>query len=820
MRACRSRTHRRKGFTSFTLAILCVLAASHGRLVNAQSGRVKKKITITSPKLGENKSIVATGNVIYLKFSVNDPEVTFVKVRVTTNTGDAGGFVIKLTAPQTEYDRYVPLFKGDNKIELFAVKGNVSDTAPSDSLPVECNDPSCYLALPATAPPTTPPTGETGTAAQPDASQQLIIIKRPTGDVSESTATAVVFVQKKSDIKSLSLAVYDSEENRVDYKPSVDVIDAVEMGVVTVPLKMAKGLNTIRVFDPAKKTESSRQAMAIVNCNAAACGTEAPTTAAVKTEAFAIELPVEVSNTSTISPVISIPKGNDIKKLRVEVTNGEYKWTLKETFVTYVEDKPGISIPRIKVLQGKNDIRVSDADNVGNSTTVQFVCNGARCANTFDNISFVQPPDQYKVENEPTISSRIRVQESSNIKRILVRVIDESGNTVEDDLNKEAIPLEFVNGATEFPRQIRVVEGDNRVTVFDAQDIGNPEKRATVMVRCTGSKCGYVDSGSSQTVRMSVGFEQAGASSATSETKPFLDFFFTTPLRFMGAEQIPRLSAWGLIRLSTTPEQTAAAGAFPSNLINQVSQTRETIGLVQSFDYLAGVEWRVFGTDGKYLGLGSNARKAHFYLVAGGGAINPLSSQKETVQIFRVPDAGSSQRELFVSRFGTEAAAKSFIGFVFPERDRFLRQFYGGLRLKTFDCEDAACTRYRNRFPATFDFMVGQNEAVTGGRLKNDITDDTGKIIGRKRSWVLRFDAFLPLSVRGAAFNLYGTALLKVGNGGVRITTPLFLDQAPGEILITNPNVFVAPNLQLDRDYYKIGVGFDLMRLILRQPQQ
>jgi hypothetical protein len=316
---------------------------------------------------------------------------------------------------------------------------------------------------------------------------------------------------------------------------------------------------------------------------------------------------------------------------------------------------------------------------------------------------------------------------------------------------------------------------------------------------------------------MAVGFEQAGASSATSETKPFLDFFFTTPLRFFGEGPIPRLAAWGLIRISTTPEQTAAVGAFPSNLINQVSQSRETVGLVQSFDYLAGMEVRLFGLDGKFFGLGPNGKKTQFYVAGGGGAINPLSSQKETVQIFRVPGEGSSQRDLFVNRFGEDAAANSFIGFVFPERDRFLRQFYAGLRIKSFDCDDAPCTRFANRFPATFDFMIGQNEAVTGGRLKNDITDETGKIIGRKRSWVLRFDAFYPLTVRGAAFNLYGTALLKVGGPGVKITTPLFLDQAPGEILITSPSVFVAPNLQLDRDYYKIGVGFDLIRLLLRQ---
>jgi len=54
---------------------------------------------------------------------------------------------------------------------------------------------------------------------------------------------------------------------------------------------------------------------------------------------------------------------------------------------------------------------------------------------------------------------------------------------------------------------------------------------------------------------------------------------------------------------------------------------------------------------------------------------------------------------------------------------------------------------------------------------------------------------------------------MKLGGGGVHITTPLFLDTAPGDVLVTSNDVFVAPNLQLNRDYYKIGVGINLLDL-------
>jgi hypothetical protein len=318
--------------------------------------------------------------------------------------------------------------------------------------------------------------------------------------------------------------------------------------------------------------------------------------------------------------------------------------------------------------------------------------------------------------------------------------------------------------------------------------------------------------------RLIVGLEQAGASSANSETKPFLDLFFTRPL---SKGDLPRVSIWGQIRLSTTPEQVGATGAFPSNLVNQVAQTGKTVDLVESFDFLAGLEVKVFSSGGHFPSLAPGKKqKNHFYLLAGGGAINPLTTTKESAQIFKVPSTDSPQRQLFVDRFGADAANKTYVAFVFPERDRFFRQFYAGFRLKTFYYENDNDNKMLNQFPGMLDVMFGQNEAVTGGRLKNDVTDSSGKIIGRKRSYVFRLDGFYPLPIKSASFlYLYGTAMMKIGGGGVRITTPLFLDTAPGDVLVTNKDVFIAPTLQINRDYYKIGIGIDLFDLFNRKPK-
>ena len=87
---------------------------------------------------------------------------------------------------------------------------------------------------------------------------------------------------------------------------------------------------------------------------------------------------------------------------------------------------------------------------------------------------------------------------------------------------------------------------------------------------------------------------------------------------------------------------------------------------------------------------------------------------------------------------------------------------------------------------------------------------------------VLRFDAFYPFPLREANFlYFYGTAIMKIGAGGVRIQNPLFLDTAPGDVLITDPKVFIPSSdlqkiFQPSRDYYKLGVGINLTELFNR----
>ena len=104
------------------------------------------------------------------------------------------------------------------------------------------------------------------------------------------------------------------------------------------------------------------------------------------------------------------------------------------------------------------------------------------------------------------------------------------------------------------------------------------------------------------------------------------------------------------------------------------------------------------------------------------------------------------------------------------------------------------------RYPAVLDITFGQNEAVTGGRL---------------RGGVLRLEGFYPLPYDGLKFiNIFGTALMRLTQ--TNITDPLILERAPEGTTVPAANVFVQTVPQINRDYYRIGVGIDFMALIKR----
>jgi hypothetical protein len=153
------------------------------------------------------------------------------------------------------------------------------------------------------------------------------------------------------------------------------------------------------------------------------------------------------------------------------------------------------------------------------------------------------------------------------------------------------------------------------------------------------------------------------------------------------------------------------------------------------------------------------------------------------------------------------------IVFLSPDRDRFFRQYYGGIRFKTYYFLDpnatpdrkekcgAPSTVYPNdycrNFPGIFDITWGQNESVTGGRLHGSI---------------LRFEGFYPIPSFPGVF-VYGTTLVRLARRA-NIRPPLLLDLEPSPLSLSDPHVFPFTLDTTDRDFFRFGVAVDLIHLI------
>ena len=206
--------------------------------------------------------------------------------------------------------------------------------------------------------------------------------------------------------------------------------------------------------------------------------------------------------------------------------------------------------------------------------------------------------------------------------------------------------------------------------------------------------------------RVLVGVEQTAAGASAPVQKLAAELSFSEPLH-------PRVEAWGDVRLSSLPRTvTSTAASLPLDAVKLAASTPLT-DLVRSGDFLAGVSYRVSGQGTSWSTLS---------VIAGAGASTALASAQS----------------------------------------RFLRQYYGGLRVESAKHTHIAAV------------MVGQNEVVTGGSLAGA---------------VVRFDGFYSLPLPdGTAVYLFGTAILRA---------------APGHSTTDN-----------GRDSYRIGLGVDVFQIL------
>ena len=329
--------------------------------------------------------------------------------------------------------------------------------------------------------------------------------------------------------------------------------------------------------------------------------------------------------------------------------------------------------------------------------------------------------------------------------------------------------------------------------------------------------CDASKSGGGEIAEAIVGFQQAGASAASSAQKFFFDFYVSRPVpigRFPcgpGHEAFdffgPRLRWWGNVRVASYPQQVSTSVAtFAANFSAEIGKLPVN-KLAQTAEFVSGLEWRVAEFGRSLRGNDRNeGQRFTLSVFGGGGASGPLQPS-DTLQIFETPPGSSPQHERFAQTFPAAASSK-YVGFISPDRDRFFRQYSGGLRMTTFYVKNGEFGKPDQPYlaaPAMVSFSLGRNEMITGGVLQG--------IVGR-------FEAFYPLllwgdrSDRTAIIYLFGTAMLRLG--AAHQSAPFALKPAGTDKSGSDPDVALVTSAN-NRDTYVIGVGIDLTQ-VLKKP--
>lgn len=329
--------------------------------------------------------------------------------------------------------------------------------------------------------------------------------------------------------------------------------------------------------------------------------------------------------------------------------------------------------------------------------------------------------------------------------------------------------------------------GDNQITV---ELVSDSSVNSSITVNSTAS----ADTKTAFT-RAIIGVEQAAAASAKPEQKLFLEFNLTAPL-FAKDKNPLEAPVWlwlnpRITSLPTPLTSTVAEFSTASNFLTPFNEGKVN-EIVQGFEFLGGIEFKLghpFGAIPSGFGKETKVRFG-FSLVAAAGMSTPFGTEQVAPQFFKV---NSTVTEAFPG-----AKDKEFIAFVTADRNRFFRQYYGGLRLKSYYVKGNHPDELENIFPGIIDLTFGQNETVTGGNLHGG---------------VVRIDGIYPLPFAKGIY-VFGSALMKLSKP--KIPPPIILQVPETAPEFPSDKVFIQQAPPRDADHYRIGVGVDLIRLLKR----
>jgi len=296
---------------------------------------------------------------------------------------------------------------------------------------------------------------------------------------------------------------------------------------------------------------------------------------------------------------------------------------------------------------------------------------------------------------------------------------------------------------------------------------------------------------------------------------------------------------WLNPRVASAPE-TASTALTSVSSASSLTQPigAQTIGqITQTFEFQAGLEYYVIKPwNGALFGSGHSWAKTSLSLILGGGTLTPFNSistaseyglnnnlgKQFNQSVTANPNQNLSQIYPVLAgalcNFGFTGSSTvtcptppvtgiKTAAFVFPNRSRFYRDYYGGFRIRTFyfsgSCQTqpnglaAGPCRSANVYPGTFDVRLGQDETVTGGFLRGVVLTLTGSY---------------PLPGTDGTVRIFGSSYLRLHKNAN--TTALVMVPSQSFTSLDDPSVVVQQIRPSDQDYYRLGLGVDLVPLI------
>jgi len=326
--------------------------------------------------------------------------------------------------------------------------------------------------------------------------------------------------------------------------------------------------------------------------------------------------------------------------------------------------------------------------------------------------------------------------------------------------------------------------------------------------------------------RASIGFEQSGASSASSQQKVFLELYFSGPIPIEGKKlkkgktfkrckkfnrwhpQLGRpLTVWGNIKMTSLPQQINEPLVKAPVAFTEMIKSLNINEIARGIEFLLGVDMRLFRMHGRW---GKKIYSLNFVAAYGGATpTNP----KDSIQKYVLPKDDFETISKLEDKYDVDLTGKEYIAFVSPDRRKFYHQYFLGLRIKGYS-KPEPIVRMENgnriiedfwtQFPSIFEVSLGRNEFI--------VSNDSGK--DKKNLLVLRVGGFYPLKIsKIVTLYLFGTAMLHF-NKQPKALAPIILEPATQDTLFPHANFGQVVFSRDDREYYRIGVGIELSEIL------